>query len=54
MAQPFAFSHSVRCPRCLADIGRWCRDNHGKSIPPHPERRKEAIKIACGKLVHAA
>lgn len=49
----FAFAHSVKCPKCKAGIGHWCREN-GKAVPPHRERSQEALRIACSVLKRGA
>ena len=46
---PFQFAHSVKCPKCKANVGRWCRED-GKAIPPHRERSKEAVRTSCAVL----
>jgi len=47
----FQFALSVKCPKCYAGAGRWCREK-GKCVPPHRERAKEALRLSCAVLTH--
>lgn len=48
--KPFQqFTLSIKCPRCGARNGHWCREQ-GKAVSPHPERRKEAVRASCAIL----
>lgn len=42
----FHFTLQNRCPKCGAGPSHWCRDERGKCIAPHQERRREALKVA--------
>jgi hypothetical protein len=42
----FRFALSVKCPKCRARVGHWCREN-GKCIPPHRERGQAAVRDSC-------
>jgi hypothetical protein len=45
MAQ-FRFALSVKCPKCRAGAGHWCREK-GKCVAPHRERGQEAVRASC-------
>ena len=47
------FAFGVVCPKCKADIGKWCREK-SKSVGPHKERRREAARAACGIIRRTA
>jgi hypothetical protein len=48
--QFFRFAHSVRCTACNSGPGHWCRTPEGKCCPPHRERSREALRVACSVL----
>jgi len=40
----------ITCPKCKRGNGHWCRDEHGKCVPPHRERSQAALKASCATL----
>ena len=48
--KPFQqFTLSIKCARCGARDGHWCREQ-GRAVLPHPERRRAAVAASCGIL----
>lgn len=50
-----AFSAAVlqiACPKCHRGPSHWCRDEKGKCVHPHRERRQAALKEVLAPYAH--
>jgi len=42
----------IECPKCHRGPSHWCRDEKGKCVHPHTERRRAALAAVLGPYAH--